>query len=283
MHTARPNPAKLTAVALALTLILGLAACGRGEDSSLPASSSRPGFDNPIVSRPDVVGDSGVPRPSFLEIIREKHAINPDTVGYLQIPGTSVDDVVLWYPHDENEFYLRRNFNKDYQKEGCYYADFRCVFEGGVAGLSRNTVIYGHSMDKRDDPEAPYFSQLKKFLDEDFARESPYLYFSIGEEDLVWEIFAVYYATTDFYYNTPDPDNEEFAAMLTEMSKRSEYIYDVDVTANDKILTLSTCTYVFTQEYPNKYRYAISARLVDADEILKAEASLEKNPSPKDP
>jgi sortase B len=272
------------AVILSVIMITGLCSCTA--DQAPPpgasyASSRQAGLENPLNSRPGGAADGE--RQSFLEIIEEKRAINSDTVGYLRVPGTTVDDVVLWYPDDPNEFYLRRNFNKDYQKEGCYYADFRCSFEGGAEGLSRNTVIYGHSLDLYDDPEAPYFSQLKKFLDEDFARATPYIRFSVGEEDLVWEVFAVYYATTDLYYNTPDPVNSEFAALLTEMTKRSEYIYDVDVTAADKILTLSTCTYVFNQEYPNKYRYVVAARLAGSDEPLKDAASLEKNPYPKDP
>jgi len=225
-----------------------------------------------------------IPRPSFTDQIAEMHGRNSDTVGWLFVPNTSIDDVVVHYPHDANEFYLRRNFDRRSSFSGVYFADFRNTFDGTASGLSRNTVIYGHSLNLNDDPDAPYFDQLKRFLSEDFARANPYIFFSVAGEDLVWEIFAVYYATDRLPYNQPNFTDEEFLAMLLEMTKRSEFIYDVEVGLEDRILTLSTCTYVFTPGvYPNKFRFVISARLVGEGEALRETAVLTRNPSPKDP
>ena len=222
--------------------------------------------------------------PSFIELIAGKYARNPDTVGWLFVPGTSIDDVVVHYPHDANEFYLRRNFERRTSMSGVYFADFRNTFDGTVAGLSRNTVIYGHSLDLNDDPDAPYFDQLKRFLDEDFARENPYIFFSVAGQDLVWEIFAVYYATISLPYNLPDFTDQGFLDILGQMRKRSQFIYDVDVGVDDKILTLSTCTYIFTPGvFPNNYRFVISARLVEEGADLPLTANLVVNPEPHEP
>ena len=222
--------------------------------------------------------------PSFLPRIAEKHARNPDTVGWLYVPNTSIDDVVVHYPHDANEFYLRRNFERRTSKSGVYFADFRNTFDGTAAGLSRNTVIYGHSLDWNDNPDAPYFDQLKRFLDEDFARENPYIFFSVAGEDLVWEIFAVYYATIFLPYNLPNFTDQGFLDMLGQMKKRSQFIYDVEVGLDDKILTLSTCTYIFTPGvFPNDFRFVISARLMDEGADLPLTAALVRNPEPHRP
>jgi len=269
---------------LALSVSLGatLAACGRGEPAGVEQPPRPPSQSEAAPSRPALEGV--YTPPSFIEQIAEKYGRNTDTVGWLYVPGTSIDDVVVHYPHDENEFYLRRNFDRRTSMAGSYFADFRNTFQGGAAGLSRNTVIYGHSLDLNDDPDAPYFDQLKRFLDEDFARKNPYLFFSVAEEDLVWEIFAVYYATVSLPYNTPDFTDDAFLEMLSEMQKRSEFIYDVEVGVEDQILTLSTCTYIFTPGvHPNQYRFAISARLVREGESRRAAAGLVRNPSPKDP
>ena len=234
----------------------------------------------PEISGPQVY----TPRPSFIAQIAEKYRRNSDTVGWLYVPNTSVNDVVVHYPHDENIFYLRRNFDRRHSMSGVYFADFRNTFDGTAAGLSRNTVIYGHSLDLNDNPDAPYFDQLKRFLNEEFARANPYIFFSVAGEDLMWEIFAVYYATDTLPYNIPDFTDDGFLAILSEMKKRSEFIYDVEVGLDDRILTLSTCTYVFTPGvFPNKYRFAISARLVREGDALRHTASLERNPAPKDP
>ena len=266
--------------------VSAIAACAAAQETTPvpppPAVTERPAQPPP----PQTITPPGAYQPphTFIEQIAEKYRRNSDTVGWLYVPNTSINDVVLHYPHDANEFYLRRNFDRRTSFSGSYFADFRNTFNGGAQGLSRNTVIYGHSLDLTDNPDAPYFDQLKRFLSEDFARANPYIYFSVADEDLVWQIFAVYYATTSLPYNLPDFTDEGFKRILADMKGRSQFIYDVEVGLDDKILTLSTCTYVFTPGvYPNRYRYVISARLVRAGEERSPTASLQRNPTPMAP
>lgn len=223
--------------------------------------------------------------PKFTQEIQEKYELNSDTVGWLMVPNTTIDDVVVWYPGDRNQYYYRRNFEKRESFNGCYYADFRCTFDGKAAGLAPNTVIYGHAMS--DDPldARKLFSPLKFFKDPEFAKENPYIYFSTSEEDLLWEVFAVFYAMDTLPYNNPSPP--DFAGIISECTKRSIYTYDTQVTAGDKILTLSTCTYSLPDgtpiSYPNHYRYVIMAKLVTDKSKLKDEAEFVINPAPKAP
>ena len=277
---------RLTALLLAALLfaVAGVAACSSRQEAPEPP----PVIEEEYIPVPEEEYIEQIPLfdrpPSFIQLIAEKYARNSDTVGWLYVPNTSIDDVVVHYPHDANEFYLRRNFDRRTSMSGVYFADFRNTFDGSATGLSRNTVIYGHSLDWDDDPDAPYFDQLKRFLDEDFARENPYIFFSVAGEDLVWEIFAVYYATVFLPYNLPDFTDQGFLDMLAQMKKRSQFIYDVDVGVDDKILTLSTCTYIFTPGvFPNNFRFVISARLVEEGADLPLTASLTRNPEPHQP
>ena len=56
---------------------------------------------------------------------------------------------------------------------GCYFLDVECALGRGSDFLS-NTVVYGHS-DLKDNPDGPRFSQLFRFVDDDFAAENKYL------------------------------------------------------------------------------------------------------------
>ena len=279
--------ARLSVLLLSLLLfvVASSAACAASQHLPPAITEQEPppalAQERPIEAAPAVFeGHPG----SFIERVAEKYALNSDTVGWLYVPSTSIDDVVVHYPNDANEFYLRRNFERRTSKSGSYFADFRNTFDGTAQGLSRNTVIYGHNLDMNDNPDAPYFAQLMRFLSEDFARENPYIFFSVAGEDLVWEIFAVYYATTRLPYNLPDFTDEGFEAMLEQMKGRSEFVYDVEVGVNDRILTLSTCTYVFTPGvFPNDYRFAISARLVPGGQPLRPVADLVRNENPIQP
>ena len=226
--------------------------------------------------------------PKMTKLVHEKHGLNADTVAWLKVPSTTIDDVVVWYPNDQNEYYLRRNFEKRSDFNGIFFADYRCEFDGTAKGLSSNTVIYGHSMS--DDPldYRKQFSPLKFFQTEEFARQTPYIYLSTFEEDLVFEVFTVMFSSINLIYNSPEPD--DFGAIIAECRARSLYNYDVEVTENDKILTLSTCTYSLPdgRRFPlvtaeNGYRYVVMAKLVTDKSNLKNEASLTVNPNLKAP
>ena len=161
--------------------------------------------------------------------------------------------------------------------------------------LSKNTVIYGHNVHYDDDMEGERFSQLFHFTDIDFAREHPYVYFSIngdGEDsaqDMVWQVFSVFYTTTDFDYirinkDFRDPSQGEITDaqlmnIITEARDRSEYDYDVTVSGTDKILTLSTCSYKYGRR--KDVRFVVMAKLLEQDAPLQASASLVVNADKK--
>ena len=203
---------------------------------------------------------------AFDKLMNEQKKKQSCMVGYLHIPNTTISDVVV--QGDDNEYFLRRNKYQESNFNGCYYADFRNYFDAKNP-LSGNSIIYGHSMD--DNKNGGMFSQLKKYTDIDFAKNNQFIYFSTPEKEMVWQIFAVFYtnvseeALNKFYYIETDPRTTEFNNLIATAKKKSLYNYeDVVVTPMDNILTLSTCTYRFSEkfEYPNDYRYVVMAKLL---------------------
>lgn len=274
---------KLLLCFLVLSLVFSFAACKRKtpepEPEQEPVTVAPPFYNSlPFPDKPD---GSAKPFVNGLNLLaEEKHQLNSDTIGWLQVPGTSIADPVLFYPStEEKHYYLRRDFYGNDSWNGSYYVDFRSQFEGGRKGLSLNTVVYGHSME--DNPDGPMFSQLKRYRDPAFAAEHPYLLFSTLDEDYAWEVFSVFISTIDFNYNNPNPTEEEQAAVLEEARARSMYQYEeVDVSTTDKIITLSTCIYRVNgvlQGYPNNYRYVVMGRLVPLGEDLKETAVITEN------
>ncbi|MEG1204832.1 MAG: class B sortase [Angelakisella sp.] len=205
------------------------------------------------------------------------HKQNDDTVGWLYVPGTTINEATVQTV--DNEYYLRRNYLTKQDFNGCYYVDFRANM-GNRTNLSKNAVIYGHSMD--DNPDGTKFSQMKKYLNKDFAQENQFIYFSTPESDMVWQVFAVFYTDVSLNYNNPNPETAEYQNLINDVRKRSLHNFDVPVTAKDNILTLSTCTYVYDKNYPNNYRYVVMAKLLDKG-AAQTPAKVETNPSPKAP
>ena len=222
------------------------------------------------------ISEPVTPSEDLLTKINDAYNVNNDVIGWLSIPDTNVDDPILYHPTD-NLYYERRNLSGGYDWYGCYWADYECVF-GDRNSISQNTIIYGHSMD--DNPDGLKFSQLKKWLDIDFAQENPYIYLSTPDEDYVFKIFSVMYTNTSFNYIESSPDDTEFMRIVNEARKASQFTYDVDVEAGDKLITLSTCTYTIQAGYPNPYRYVIMGRMVRPGEEVPDTITLTVNPNP---
>lgn len=162
---------------------------------------------------------------------------NQDTVAWLHVPGTRINNSVL-QAHD-NIAYLRTNERRESSIYGCYFADAECNV-GPREVLSHNTVVYGHS-DLQDNPEGPRFSQLFKFTDPEFARATPVIEFSTLEGFMDWQVFAVFYTDTSFDYISAEPEGG-VDALAAAAKKKSLYDYGVAVGPDDHILTLSTCS-----------------------------------------
>lgn len=281
----------LVCLILVVALTFGVTACG-GNPAESPASDEDSLISSPSStssSRSSSSSSSGSDSDSGNEVETsnvQKDMVtklatfaqnNEDTVGWLNVPGTTIDEVVVQAP--DNDYYLRRNNMKQSDFNGCYFADYRTKL-GAKKDLSKNVVIYGHSMD--DNPDGARFSQLKKYLDIEYCKQNPYILFSTPEVDLTWQVFAVYYTNINFDYIDPNPDAAKFTNMISEMKQRSQFIFDVDVSASDTILTLSTCTYKETTNR-SQYRYVVQAKLLPSDASLTTPVKVEVNPSPKTP
>lgn len=173
----------------------------------------------------------------ILEALDYEVTQNKDTVAWLKIPNTRIDNSVL-QSHD-NLFYLRLNERRESSVYGCYFADAECNVSSREL-LSHNTIVYGHS-DLQDNPEGQRFSQLFKFVDPEFAKANPVIEFSTLDSFMKWEIFAVFYTTVDFDYIEAEPVGG-LKQLADEAKSRSIHNYNVAVGDNDHILTLSTCS-----------------------------------------
>ena len=283
---------RLLALLLALCMVFAFAACGKDPANPDPVDPSNPAGpvdpanpDDP--TQPTKEEQLKELQKTMLENTLAMQQKNKDTIGWIYIDGTTVNDVVVKVNYnDDNKYYLRRNANGENDNDGCYYADWRCK-TGNRNSISKNTVVYGHNLgrsanglipDYQNHANGPKFAQLLKYQNEEFAKTHPYIYYSTIEEDMVWQVFAVFYTDIKFDYIEPNPADATFNSLLKKAQDLSFYDYDVEVTSNDKILTLSTCTYRLADNtklhYPNNYRYVVMAKLLPADAVLEDTVSL---------
>lgn len=172
------------------------------------------------------------------EGLKKLHEENPDCIGWIHIEGTAIDYPVMYHP-EEKEYYLHRNFYKEYDYSGTPYLAEICDPEG-----SDNLIIYGHHMNR-----GTMFADLERFKSEEFYHEYSMIELKTlhgNEEYQVIAAFAVpVYTGTDFaYYDFSKARNAlEYAKYVEECRKRSYYDTGIAAFYGEKLITLSTCEY----------------------------------------
>ena len=160
-------------------------------------------------------------------------AINDDVVGWLEleaIPSIS-------YPiaqGEDNEYYLHRTIKKTYNFAGSVFIDSTNASDFSDC----NTIIYGHNM-----KDKTMFGKLNNYKDEEFYKENPYFYIYTPDYTYRYDIFSCYLARVDnevdFY--TQFASDEQFQEFLDGVKAQSAYDTGVEVTPEDKVITLMTC------------------------------------------
>ena len=285
---------RILALLLAVLMLLSLSSCASREKPETEETPKQEEVQTPEVNpeepeeKQEIEEEIVIEKPELGEEIAELKAKNDDVVGWLQIPDTEIDNAVVQTTN--NEFYLRKDELKQYSWTGCYWIDFECTVGPTAEDLGRSTVIYGHNVNYDDGKDKERFSQLFHFADEQWAKEHPSIYFSTPEEDMAWEVFAVAYTTDDFNYIQVLKDrkvsNEQITEaqminIVNEARERSEYDYnDVEVNGDDKIITLSTCSYKYGRR--NDVRFIVMAKLVTEEDTPVETANITINEDKKE-
>ena len=214
-------------------------------ESAMPPVSETAPQEGPPVS---AIPAARQIRQEFLDLRREYG--NNDIIGRLVIEGTSINYLVT--QAGDNSFYLYHDIMKQPNPAGWVFLDYT----NNIARPDRNTIIYGHNM--RQDMR---FHAVRRFAERDFFERHRYIIFNTVYEDKVWEVFAFYTAHVSFpYIQVIFPSGEDFYGLVNEMKARSWHDAGIQVTASDRILTLSTCA-----GNDADMRYVLNARLVAGD------------------
>ena len=158
---------------------------------------------------------------------------NNDAVAYLKVNNTNIDYIVV--QADDNDYYLSHNFEKKYNIAGWVFADYRNKLDES----DKNIIIYGHNV--RD---GSMFGSLEKVLSQKWYenKDNYEVTFITENNSYKYQVFSVYsIVPEDYYISTDFSDENTFSSFVNVLKNRSIYDFGVDVTSNDKILTLSSC------------------------------------------
>ena len=160
-------------------------------------------------------------------------ATAPDTVGWLQVDGLKISYPIV--QGDDNDQYLHHAPDGTYANSGSIFLD-----AGSRADFSdAYSLIYGHNMKDRS-----MFGSLREYKSADFyAQTGGGITLYTPEHAWRYQIFSVrVVADNDETYTLGYAHDDIFGTFITSMKAKSLYDTGVDVTRDDTVLALSTCT-----------------------------------------
>ncbi len=215
--------------------------------STAPTESTPGGSDPTENTDESVTQDTTVaPLPDNPVDFAALQAVNPDAYAWIYVPNTLVDYPILQAGPDlPEDYYIYRNLEKNYEFRGCIYSqklnskDF----------TDPVTVLYGHHM--LDDS---MFSTLYYFRDQQFFDANEFFYIYTPGHILTYRIISAHQYDERHILNSFDFSKESvFREYLDEISNPRSMLADVregiELTTDDRIVTLSTCISGGSQRY----------------------------------
>lgn len=170
----------------------------------------------------------------------------PDTVGWLYTMDGEINLPVV--QGDDNEYYLRRLPNGDYSFGGSLFLDYLATSDFS----DTISFVYGHNM-----RNGSMLQPITAYGKQSYYDAYPVMYLLTPEQNYKLEVFSGYVTDVEseaYTFNfASDEEKEGYIQMLQNMSDFTSF---VEVTAQDRILCLSTCTY----EYEDA-RYVVFSKL----------------------
>lgn len=175
----------------------------------------------------------------MLPEFKDLYAINPDVVGWISIPGTTVDYPVV-QSKDRTDYYLYRDFYGQDASRGCIYAREQC----DIFKPSDNIVMYGHMM-----KDGTMFADLANYTSKEYWQTHQTIQFDTLRARNTYQIICVFRTTASAGEGFPyhlfvdaeyDSDLDDF---WNNCRKHAYYDTGLSPRYGDKLITLSTCEY----------------------------------------
>jgi len=163
----------------------------------------------------------------------ELRAMNPEVFGWLTVYGTHIDYPVAQGP--DNMKYVNTNAEGQYSLSGAIFLDSNC--DQDFSGFP--SILYGHHMEKNT-----MFGEIGLFAEKSYFSVRKYGMLYYGGQEYGLEFFA--FVHTDAYngavFSAKIAGKEARQVYLDMLLRTAIYTRDIRVTADDRIVLLSTCS-----------------------------------------
>lgn len=165
-------------------------------------------------------------------------AVNPDAYAWIYVPNTGIDLPIFQAdPTKDDNFYMHHDIEGNYDFKGSIYSQRANSkdFSDPV------TVLYGHRM-----LDKSMFTNLHNFRDDTFFEQNRYFYIYTPGHILTYEIVSAHqyderHILNSFNFSKTEIFQEYLDYIVAPKSMLANVREGVELTTDDRIVTLSTC------------------------------------------
>ena len=162
----------------------------------------------------------------------KKEYDNDEIVGQISILNT--DFSMLFAQSNDNSYYLDHLLNKEYNKLGSTFLDYRTNIDS-----SKKINIYGHN----NNNVGVSFNYIMNYENEDFFNKYNKIIINTELNNYTYEIFSIQIVDSNYIHMKVDFNTDsEFNEYLDNVLANSLYKLDIDKSKVKRVLTLQTCT-----------------------------------------
>ena len=209
-------------------------------------------------------------RDEKIENSKKEDSDNHETIGWVRVQGTNIDYPLFGV--------LKNNFTYPVVSQSYMWSlNFDSKFHSTMVVYGHNIMNLGPKPELKNDT-FERMEELMGYVYYDFANENKYIQLSIDGEDYLYKIFAVNFMTLEELnsYPTGEYDAAAKKKYFNEITKKSIYDYDIDVSVDDDILSVVTCSRFFGDG--KNYDFIVTGRRVrDGEKIENYKVTRNKN------
>ena len=157
---------------------------------------------------------------------------NADFIGWVQIPGTEIDTLIV--QSQDNQYYLKRDFYGNASKSGTVFMDYR----NAGFDFSKHIILYGHNM-----KDGSMFGDLDLYKQEDHAINNNIIVIHDLYRTRHYEIYASYFTKADPSLINYITENHNWKDYITQQLNMSDINYGMTPDKTGRFLSLVTCSY----------------------------------------
>lgn len=181
---------------------------------------------------------------------KQLQAVNSEVVGWIRFDNNEMINYPILYGGD-NEKYLRKDLYGNSLNAGSIFIEAA----NNPNFTDYHTIIYGHNMKNQS-----MFGSLKKYREPEYYTGNEFFTIYTADGACRYQIFACQdVSETDPVYTVGYEPGEAYQEFLNQIMNRTELATGVEVTTEDKIVSLSTCA-------TTGNRFLVHAVLIDMQE-----------------